>query len=320
MRFREILPKPLLERSFADVGLRGDKFYLAARPEHLNDDFFQTGILHGVKGISSSKTIWANFSPNVGRNVFFVMPAQDVVRMNRVTRVGYNDPEKLVANNSAIIGRILSIKDVARSQGDNLIYGCFPKLKIQGDGGTVTNNASYIADLLRKGVAPSTKYPAVDDASFGDYEANGLRLSSIADYANLYYQAAKAAGYYGTEYVRFFSPQNRSKWYPAVSGAVVRQANVYADEAEWLVPNETLKVPPSTQIVVAIPAKYADPEPADRDKLWWNDYDDKALAEYQALIAKFKASPFKVKFVEAGKTANQLDNGRARRRNAGTGQ
>ena len=307
MRINEILT----ERSLADVGVRGGKFYLSAKGEHIDfDKFFATGKLDGVKGISSAKSIWSDFGPNVGRDIFFVMSAQDVLRMNKIHRIGYDNAEDLVANNSYKIGRILSIKDVARDQGDNLVLGCFPKQAdfYRSDPISVINNSMSIASYLRKGEDPKQRFPGIDTSKF-DLE-NGLRLNSIDDYANLYLQGAKASGWYGKDYVKFFAPQNRSKWYPAIRDQIIKQANVYASEAEWVVDSPEFTVPPSTYIILAIPAKYME-KPSDEERAkhipsWWNDFDERYYEYYQNLMSRFKQSPYKVKIVDAGKASNQL--------------
>jgi hypothetical protein len=275
-----------------------------------------------VKGISSAKEIWGEFGPNMGRDIFFVMSAPDVLRMNKIHRIGYNDADDLVANNSYKIGRILSIKNVARDQGDNLIIGCFPKQKefYSDDPILVSNNSMSIAGYLRKGIDPKEKYPNIDTSKF-DLD-NGLKLNSIDDYANLYLQGAKAAGWYGKDYVKFFSPQNRRNWYPAIRDQIIKQANVFSDESEWIVDSSEFKVPPSTYIILAIPAKYME-KPSDEERAkhipsWWNEFDERRYEYYQNLIAKFNQSPYRVKIVEAGKTANQLDRTKTKRRLAGS--
>ncbi len=310
MRFHEIIS----ERSLADVGVRADKFYLSAKGEQINwDEFLSTGKLHGVKGISSSRYIWRDFGPNVSRDVFFVMPAQDVLRLNKIHRIGYDDAEALVANNSYKFGRILSVTNVARDGGDNMIKDAFPKQDEfrRADPNSVINNAMSIAMYLRKGEAPTGERfdGVIDVASFGDFAANGLRLSSIADYANLFYQASKAAGWYGKEYVKYFAPQNRRQWYPAISQRIVQQANTYADEAEWVVDSTEFIVPPSTHVVLAIPPQFQSgvaPSEEERESLRWSDYDDKRLAYYNALIDGFRRSKFKFAVVNANKAANSL--------------
>lgn len=316
MRLHEFFS--LNEQSLSDVGVRADRFYLSARGDSIDwDEFLATGKLRGVRGVSSSRDIWKNFSPNAGRDILFIMPAKSLLRMNKVRRVKYDSAEDLVANNSKKIGRILSIKDVSTDIGDNLIVGCFPRTLdiIDGDRVTVTNAAMGIAFHLRKKEKPSTRYPAVDDSVF-DWQ-NGLQLNSIDDYATLYHQAAKAAGWYGKEYVKFFAPQNRRRWYPAISEAIVRQANVYADEAEWIVDSPEFTVPPDTHVILAIPQKYQDGPPPEDDRVnswFWSRFDDERHADYQKLLKMFAKSRFKFSVVEAGKASNSLLSAQTRQR------
>jgi hypothetical protein len=320
MKFSEIIS----ERSLADVGVRGGKFYLAARGEHIDlENFVHTGQLHGVKGVSSTKYIWADFSPNVGRDIFFVMDAADTLRANRLSRVGYTNSDALIANNSKMLGRILSVNDVSKGPCDNLISGVFSKIEniksLGGDPISVSNRALFIAHNLQRGtmLRGDDMFKDVDTSGFGD---NGLRLNSYEDYANLYYQGAKAAGWYGTPYVKFFAPQNRNTWLPLLKKAIVAQANIYSDESEWVNDGDTLIVPSSTLVLLAIPQKFQDgpPEKKDTDTPFthmgrWDDYDEKRWEYYQRLLTAFKNGPYKFKIVEAGATANALVKTRTKR-------
>lgn len=313
MRWTEIIN----EREFKDVGLRGDKFYLSASDHNLNDTFFRTGKLEGVQGISSSKYIWQEFSPNAGRSIFFVMDAHEVVRLNEIERIGYDDPDALIADNSRMIGRILSIKDVARSPGDNLISGVFSRAA-RGIADhymdTVNNRAQFIASDLRKGRVPDFKNEVldIDLSGFGDFQNDGLRLSSYEDYRNLYYQASIAAGWYGEDFKKFWAPQNRSKNHAAIKAALLAQAKVYAGESEWVVKG-TFTVPQSSLVILSIPEKYQKPKPEPRP-LTWSRFDDEYHERYQILMDKFKKTSFKVKIVDADRAAQGLFKSQVKRR------
>lgn len=314
MRWNEIIN----EREFKDVGLRADKFYLSATDRNLNDTFFDTGKLEGVGGISSSKYIWQEFSPNAGRSIFFVMDAHAVVRLNDVERIGYDDPDALIADNSRMIGRILSIKNVAHDPGDNLISGVFSRAsKGVADHymDTTNNRAQFIASDLRKGRVPEFRGEniKIDLSGFGDFQSNGLRLSSYEDYRNLYYQAAIAAGdWYGEDFKKFWSPQNRAKNHAAIKAALLAQANVYADESEWVVHGE-FTVPPSSLVILAVPEKYQKPKPEPRP-FHWSQFDDEYHARYQMLMDKFSKTSFKVRVLDADRASQGLFKSQVKRR------
>lgn len=313
MRWTEIIN----EREFKDVGLRGDKFYLSAKDTNLNDDFFATGRLEGVQGISSSKYIWQEFSPNMGRSIFFVMDAHDVVRLNDVNRVGYHDPDTLIANNSQNIGRILSVRNVARDPSDNLISGVFSRASrgIEDHNATTVNNrAQFIASDLKKGREPdfSGEKIDIDLSGFGDFKANGLRLASYEDYRNLFYQASIAAGWYGKAFKKFWSPQNRAKNHEAIKAALLAQANVYADESEWTVTGDFI-VPPSSLVILSIAEKYQKPKPEPKP-FGWSAFDDEYHARYQSLMDKFSKTSFKVRVLDADKAAQGLFKSQVKRR------
>ena len=313
MRYAEIIA----EKSLEDVGVRGQKFYLSATGKNIDlDHFVQTGELVGVKGISSSKYIWSQFGPDRGRDLFFVMDAPDVLRMNNMKRIGYDNPDALIANNSKLLGRILSVSNIAKSICDNLISGVFQKMvKTVGFGGdpiAVSNRATFIAHYLQRGRDfEDEMFKDVDTSKFGDWKSEGLRLSSYDDYANLYYQAAKSAGWYGKDFVKFFAPQNRSKWLPALKAAIVAQANIYNDEEEWSNEGTSFIVPRSSMIIISVPKQYINPEP--EKNMFWSKYDDERLAYYQELMETLKRSPFKVRVVEEHKISGGLSAYRSRR-------
>jgi hypothetical protein len=333
MRYTEIIA----EKTLADVGVRGGKFYLAVQGQKLDiPHFLQTGQIPGVEGVSATKNIWAEFSPSVGRDIFLIMPAEDTLRLNKMHRVGYDNAEALVANNSRQLSRILSISNIAEQVCDNLIHGVLEKIpgikKIGqlGDSVGICNNASSIWMNLQKRVDLSTvtgysdgkpRFDKVDASSFGNYQANGPHLSSVDDYANLYYQAAKQAGWYGGNFVKFFAPQNRNQWAPLLRAGIIAQANVYSNESEWLNDRSEFTVPKSTTVLLAVPQKYRDGPPDEDEKdifkrMNWNKYDDERFAYYQSLMAAFANSPYKVTVIESGKASNSLQKARGQRWNA----
>lgn len=326
MKYNEIIA----ERSLSDVGVRGGKFYLSASGEKMNiPHFVQTGELDGVKGVSSTKYIWADFSPNAGRDIFFVMNAADVLRQNKLKRVGYDNPDALIADNSKMIGRILSVSDVSKGPCDNLIQGVFQRMpgikEIQGDPIAVANRAQSIAHILQRGRDfEDNDMQKVDTSKFGDWKSNGLRLSSYDDYANLYYQGAKAAGWYGTSFVQFFAPQNRSRWLPALKAGLIGQANIYADESEWVNEGAHFIVPKSSLVILAVPQAYWNGRPEltkfgfikkpEGIGMAWSAFDQKRLEYSIDLVSAFANSDFKVQLVEAGKVSNQLVRTQGKRR------
>lgn len=294
-------------KTFADVGVRGNKFYLAITSRDINPEFFTQGILKGIKGVSSSKSIWIEWSPNAGRDMLLVMPADALMRANKITRVGYDDPDKLIANNCKALGRILSIRDVARDAGDNLIqnvfsYAGFNKVGYGYQG--VANKAQFIAHDIRKGRAFDK--PEVDMASFGDYQTQGLQLGSYDKWANLFYQAAKASGWEGREFIKFFSKQNRSKWLPMLKTGITKAASIYKSEAEWIVrnPDLDLRVPEGTHIIYAVdPRNVNPPEPR---PITWMNYQEEGVKQAADTIAKLQTSKFSYKIVDALKTNEML--------------
>ncbi len=313
----------LSERSLNDVGVRSGKFYLAARGEAMDiDKFAATGELDGIKGISSSREIWGDFSPNVGRDMLIIMPAEDTLKINKLKRVQYDDAEVLVRNNSQMLGRILSINNVARNTGDNIIVGVFDKIpgirKLGYDPASVSNRAISLAHHLRsnKAIDGDSYFQNVDTSKFGNWMENGLKLSSIDDYANLYYQAAKAAGYYGEAWVKFFAPQNRSKWYPAISQGVIRQANVYSNESEWVNLGGQFHAPKNSTILLAVPAYYYRGRPVDDSGLFakfadgttarWSPSDTEKMNYLEHAIDVLSKSSFDLRLVDYAKTANTL--------------
>lgn len=66
----------------------------------------QHGVLHGVKGISSSKEIISEFMIPGSRNTVVMMPGIELLKLNKFTRVNYDNPHYMLSNNMSALRRV----------------------------------------------------------------------------------------------------------------------------------------------------------------------------------------------------------------------
>jgi hypothetical protein len=282
MRYHEILN----EKSLLDVGVRGNKFYLAARSQWLNlDDLFTNHTIGSIRGISSSRKIWKEFGPNAGRDIFFVMNATSVLKANNVKRVQYDNVNELLKDKSKLLARIYDTNNFETSGGSNIVYGIVRDIfrfhDFTGDDpNTLGNNALSILSRMQQ---------------------NGtMNLSSLDAYRDLLFQAASKGSWHTRESKKFFAPQNKAKSFPVIQKAIINQASRYDMEAEWMVSGDFI-VPTDTHIIVAFGKEVMDPI-NDRDSNWSIE----RKKETQAFLERMKSSPYKYSIVDGNKTANML--------------
>lgn len=237
------------------------------------------------------------------------MPADAALRANRLVRVGYDNPQKLLANNATVFRRIMPMRNVVA----NVLQRAAKVAMLSGDPIAVSNMADAIMTVAeRNGNLDGDRLPTkLDRGSFGKLTSLGIDLSSVERFANLYYQAAKGTGTYGRAIGQFFAPQNRRKWLPILNDAIVAQASIYADEAEWRNLGQKFVVPAGTQVLYAVEEKYVQNRPR---PLGWMEYEKEAIARYERNVDVLRRAGFKVTIVDYRKTMDSMHAAQARKR------
>lgn len=195
--------------------------------------------LDGVKGISSSGDIIFQFL-GIGRNAFLVMDGNKTIELNKLSKFMYNNVHYAFSNNMANIKRLY-------------------QKRIQDNRGTWHNIADYVFKQLvdDKYIDKSTLIMVApgQEISYTN-AAKNTTVNSLKDAVKVFKSAMKQIikkqnGYYdfmkdllkisNKEYERIFE-----KSYKKYIGGV------YSDEQEWIVKNNSLRIPKKSYLYVLV--------------------------------------------------------------------
>ena len=208
-------------------------------PERLEE--LASGTLHGVKGISDNKKILMHWL-GIGRNAVLVMPASTTMAINGgLYKIHYNDPYELLRNDMELLARVWN-KEHGTSNGRR---------------GIMNNLSDNISRLLIKD--PNRTASDIGHSIYGGYVDLAKDVPEINSPGEL------------AEFVRgrvIEKADSRRKkgleelplewWKGVVGDAVVQGVKTYESEGEWVVTDETLKVPGGSKLLVAVTAKPED--------------------------------------------------------------
>lgn len=255
----------------------------------------QAGVLTGVKGISDTGQIVRQFGY---RGAFLRMPGWATVEANRLSRVMYGNPAYLCSKNLSALFRIWDRQPDTelgrRGVMQNLAQDVIKRLQA-----IVNSTAGH--DLHYYG-AESDAGRAWSETPTDISSPEALTRWLFAEFQRSWSENRRNAVNFTEEDIR-----------EAVMLALEGVGRIYQDEGEWLVKNQTLKIPEGSTLVVAI-----DPLDKPRNAVeWWQgltpeqqaaeaarqpatwNYRDylTAKATLQALD-QLKALPFTVSFVD----------------------
>jgi len=267
-------------RSFAPSDVPGVFWLVFSLDEAFASDI-ASGELKGLKGISGSSRIVLNFF-NVGRDAMLVMPGKAVVQTNKLSRIMYDNPEYLVSNDLDALYRIW-----AKSKQQ--------KWGIAGVFGNMTDNIQLVlkasGDKKFRDIEYLIGWGTLNATAYGSYaKANPPSIDTARDLARWYRNATIAILKENKRDRRdpaFAEALKVSDWLPIVKGALEQVARAYKDEGEWVVKNDTFKVPAGSRMLVS--------RPPDIEKPYIDAYlrgGEQAMEEY-AERSGWKADPDK---------------------------
>jgi len=193
-----------------------------------------SGILPGVKGISDNKKILMHFL-GIGRNAVLVMPASKVIELNDIYKIDYEEPEDLLDNDMMLLSRIWN-----KEHGTPM-----------GRRGVLVNLSDRIAEILKKN--SDRNISSIGSAITGGYislESNVPEINSVTDLAEHVRERV-------LEGSNQFNREKRERlplqwWKRVVSDAVIAGMRTYRSEGEWVVENDTLRVPEGSRLLVTV--------------------------------------------------------------------
>lgn len=228
----------------------------------------QHGSLKGVKGISGSREIMTEWF-HVGRNAALVMDAQKVLAQNDVLRVNYADAKALIENGMEALYRLFNRRQ------DKL-----------GHIGLMQNLFRYFISELRK-----VNYSLSHDMNYYGFETRAAdyyaekklseesfsisTLDELTDYIiQVSILISNEGGSWRSHLVGLLDKVDRDQIRDTLKQAVINIGSVYSVESEWLVKNNTFKVPADSILLVladkSVQAKYGAwlaAEPSDRSSM-----------------------------------------------------
>jgi hypothetical protein len=192
--------------------------------------------LDGVTGISDSREIVMGFL-GVARDTVLTMPAKETEKLNKLSRIMYDNPHYLLQDNMAALARVW---DKSPSSMDGVIYNIFEYVVGYWSGVAkfkeLVYPAKYFAwwqDLANVYYKRPKKINNVDDLTKWAMEqtqkmADGDRGHNAKVIAELSYDEMKQS----------------------ILGGLAKVKQIYGSEGEWIVKDKSLKVPKGSTLLV----------------------------------------------------------------------
>jgi hypothetical protein len=211
------------------------------------------GELKGVQGISSGKEIIMSFFGG-GRDTLLVMPGKKLVQMNKITRIMYDNPHYLLQDDCTALKRIYDLKSTNECLGQ------------------VMNAFHQEAHRRFPQVYPGSQGEAAvgQDVSLANGNAGESKVNNLRDFVKWIIRGLKL--HIEKEKVRKFGrprPEYYQKILDAISPSDWRSlaevglreiGRVYSGEAEWVLKDSTLRIPPGSKMFITNERYSADVE------------------------------------------------------------
>lgn len=224
MRFKEFL----IEKSFSKSDIP-DYFWVVFDLKEMKDQL-KTGKIKGLKGISSSNEIQFSFL-GVARDAMLQIPSKDLLKLNDVTRIMYNNPHYLISKNLWALKRIYNATQ--SNWADQVFGNLFEKLK------------KYIKN-------PQLKYD-MDYYGFRNIDWNWSKKIVNKKIDNLKQLTVIIKNYIENIFSKKTGIKynlNLSELQSNIYDTLLDIGNIYSDENEWVIKNDTFKVPKSSILYV----------------------------------------------------------------------
>lgn len=207
------------------------------------------GYLQGIAGVLTSiGKLKKSFAGHDNRNVMLKMPGDAFLQQNGVQQVRYTDPETLVADNLAVLSRILEGNRTSAIQ-------------------TVLSSAIW--DLI-KDITPHLKNRAIIRFYQTLREVGGNRLYKILKSARIppIKNMASLEKYYGTVLQRMAKSKEQLEGFFQIPKSLIQKSLIqgvlsnskgFQKEKEWLIPTKKLTIPEGSKLfffVYDLPAHF----------------------------------------------------------------
>lgn len=192
------------------------------------------GELHGLKGISGSREILTEWWM-VARNAAVMMDADQVMRLNDIEQVLYDDPEYLCSNNFNALFRLWN-QNPERKNGKQQMMMRLMQYTVSA----LKKQNAYLANSLEY-------YGFVNHVSDA-WEKGHSEVQSVADAKTAIYDLVKEYqdGKYIKEGLTFELLGDN------LLVALKYVGHIYSSEAEWLVKNDKFKIPEQSTMLIGV--------------------------------------------------------------------
>lgn len=198
-----------------------------------------TGKIPGLKGISSSGEIEFQFL-NVARDAMLIMDSKELLKLNKVTRIMYDNPMYLVSKDMEALYRIFNMR--RDKNGRSRVLG---------------NLLEYMELILKRGNVVKEPALAHDMRYYGitnyGYEWSGelKKVNGLKDLAKFLERKL------GKEFPRKESERRKegytlsyNDYYKLIFEALLEIGRVYGSESEWVIKDSVLHVPPKSELQI----------------------------------------------------------------------
>lgn len=203
-----------------------ENFYIAINIEHAIDGL-KKGMFIGLRGISDSGAI-AIEHLGAGTDAILVMPGQDVIELNKLTRIMYDNPDYMVSNDFRSLRRLFNKEKSFSSLMVNIEDYI---AKEAGD--------KHLSNYIRN-TKPSTVYKIEDEYNKTDKNFRNAKQF----YEWLYKQYVKIIGNKFTEIL------SKEIFMEIMDRALRRMGKLYSDEGEWMTKSDAFKIPRNSEIII----------------------------------------------------------------------
>lgn len=256
------------------------------------------GELPGLQGISADANIKFNWLGMGSRNAMLIMDGKKLIKLNKMTRIMYDNPDYLVSSGLRALARLFGNPHTER-----------------GVANTLNNFSSYIITALKQ--AGNKKTAALNHDM--DYRGQQLstreftgwkKVQNVATFAKAYKAAwlkhtkPKASGSHWTASSDRTSHKIMSEMSISTLTDILRKAlelvgKTYTSEAEWLLKSDKLKVPSGSRLLIL-----SQTEKIDRSTIFGDEIGEKqgSALDIDAATKLFKQG----KTLEQVKAASQM--------------
>jgi len=219
----------LIEKSFSSEDIPR-KFFVAFDLydgfEYLKKEKFEN-----ISGISGSGNIKFNFL-GVARDAMLVMDSEKVIKLNKLTRVMYDNPHYFLANDMVALQRIFNSRDNRRVL-ENILDYLTKEIKKDPKYRQLSHDAEYYS-LFNMGWDWSKKLPKI----------NNIKKLSIFLTRKINTDFSDKTG------VKYNLEEKDVR--DLLWNALLRIGEVYHDESEWILKDKTLKIPSKSKLFILV--------------------------------------------------------------------